>query len=282
LMQHSKMMWGVEDVAQIYAGIDVDHLVSLDHPPLPGDDTETRRDKYRRNARYLKRLFDRFGSRIVPVIHGNNEAECRANAAAILEIHADPQLIGLGGLVPHLRRSGHVRSSAPDTPQQRIRTLIHVARDYFPAARIHVFGVGSVRTALGVLALGASSIDSVVWRQAAGFGIVFLPGQPQRILTNRPPERLSRPFLSETDRALLACCRCPVCVSTQPMTSSELSLAESYLPRALHNIYVLYKEVSDMLNARRSGELERFITSRLSPVWSDTILHTGRHLPRAS
>ena len=271
LMKHSTMQWSVGDVSKIYGKIDAEHLVSLDHPPFPGDDKEVRSQKYAFNMECLRTLFDEFGYRIVPVIHGVNQEELQSNAKEIQALAPTPPVVAVGGLVPHLTRSGHVRKATPDSPQARIKLSIDTAIEAFPDSVVHVFGVGSAKTALGVIALGASSVDSISWRQAAGHGIVFIPGRAQRLLTNKPSKRPSRPTVSDIDKDILLQCRCPVCVGARERGNAIDELAGSYLPRALHNIYVLNKEVSDMVSARKDGRCEEFLSKRLSQAWCDVV-----------
>jgi tRNA-guanine family transglycosylase len=271
LISKEAAVWNDRDVARIYSQIDADRLVSLDIPPVPSDDAETRWLKYDKNAKYLRHLSERFADRLVPVLHGDSLRELERNCEKILQICGQPQLLGLGGLVPYLQQTGRTLKPSPRTPQRRIRQAIQVARTYFPRARIHLFGVGSAQTVLGVVAMGATSIDSTGWRQTAGFGSVYVPGRSRRLLTDSPSAAPCRPFIDQTDRDILLGCWCPICRNPPAGATNIELLSASFLPRALHNIYVLYREVSEMLASIQQGRGETFIAARLSVAWCDAI-----------
>jgi hypothetical protein len=113
--------------------------------------------------------------RVVPVMHGANATETDCNCRRIKRLYPAPSIIGIGGLVPTLQKCGSVRKSGTNTPQQRIADSVRCVQAHFPRSRIHLFGVGSLHTVLGVVAPGARSVDSIGWRQAAGFGSVYIP-----------------------------------------------------------------------------------------------------------
>src|SRR5262249_53720800 len=119
-----------------------------------------------------------------------------------------------------------------------------------------------------VVALGVQSVDSIGWRQAAGFGSVFIPGRHRRLLTRRNRETPCRPFASDQDLEVLAQCNCPACrnASSNGRRNSEL-LADHFLPRAVHNIWVLHSEIAGYFDARRRKGGARYLESRLSEGW---------------
>ena len=266
LMGEESDHWSAESVAAIYRKIDADFLASLDVPPLPTDASETRSAKYRITQQNLAYLAHEFGSKIVPVLHGHNEMELRSNALEISKIQSSPTVLGLGGLVPWLQRSGSARRDKPTTPQRRVKLAIRVAKQHFPESRIHLFGVGSVHTALGVMALGASSIDSIGWRQAAGFGSVYIPKRHRRLLTDRKRDRLCRPVIDDEDREILMKCVCPIC-SRVPTEDRISNLQTSFATRALHNIWVLQSEIDDFETATTNGTATDFLEQRLPAAW---------------
>jgi queuine/archaeosine tRNA-ribosyltransferase len=232
--------------------------------------------KYDKTFRNLEKLLQRFGQRLVPVVHGFTTAEMEMNCRSIQDLYPSPVIIGVGGLVPTLQRCGNVRKAGRNTPQRRIAEAVACTRAHFPNARIHLFGVGSLHTVLGVIALGASSVDSIGWRQAAGFGSVYIPGRHRRLLTLRDRENPCRPFADDDDIEVIGRCRCPECrISKDPEKKID-RLAGHYKPRAVHNIWVLYSEIANYLSAREKGRY-RFLSSRLSEAWLDAVdIHARR------
>jgi queuine/archaeosine tRNA-ribosyltransferase len=268
LMSKPNIRWGPSRVGELYARIDADHLVSLDIPPLRSDCALVRRSKYRRTLRNLEVLTRRFGERIVPVVHGVGLSEFEANCRRIAAFASSPSVIGIGGLVPTLQRCGSVKRTSPDAPHGEIANAIRCVRGYFPKSKVHLFGVGSLHTVLGVVALGVKSVDSIGWRQAAGFGSVYIPGRHRRLLTQREREAPCRPFASDQELEILAGCHCPACREARDSgkCNSEV-LAAHFLPRAVHNIWVLYSEIAGYLDACHAGQGAPYLQARLSEAW---------------
>lgn len=267
LMGQSSRRWTTASVAALYRRIDADFLVSLDVPPNGQDDKADRRRKYRRTLANLERLYDGFGDRIVPVVHGAIFGEVERNCADLHQICRNPPLIGIGGLVPTLQRCGSATKPDPDGPQAAIAQAIANVRGYFPVSKLHVFGVGSLHTVLGVIAAGANSVDSIGWRQAAGFGSVFIPGRHRRLLTERHRDAPCRPFADAEDLEILARCNCPVCREAKQPGGNLSVLRGHFKPRAIHNIWVLYNEVAGLFVSKRRGEEQRYLSDRLSAAW---------------
>ena len=271
LMKNPSAGWGVEDVSAMYERLQVNKLVSLDNPPLLSDDEDARNEKYRTTASNLEYLYKKFGDRIVPVVHGVDASERLANAKSISGIFPHPETVALGGLVPLLQRSGQTKRDRPDTPQRTLAAAIAVVRSVFPWSKIHIFGVGSVHTTLGVLALGANSTDSIGWRQAAGFGSVYLPGKHRRLLTNKLASKPCRPVLGEEDMHLLRQCVCPGCRIARQSKSQISTLKESFTLRSIHNIWVLYEEVHEFARARAANRHGEYLSKRLPEAWIASI-----------
>lgn len=271
LMTKQDSRWNVRRVSSLYDRIDADHLVSLDVPPSAGDSKRDRVSKYEKTLRNLEKQFQQFGKRIVPVVHGVTDLETEHNCQRIKQLFPSPSVIGIGGLVPILQKCGSARKSGLFTPQRRIANAVRCVHAHFPHSRIHLFGVGSLHTVLGVTALGGRSVDSIGWRQAAGFGSVFIPGRHRRLLTLRERANPCRPFANEDDLDLLSQCRCPTCrMDTRP-ASQIARLAHHYKPRAVHNIWVLYAEIAGYFHASQMGTASAFLSSRLSEAWIEAI-----------
>jgi tRNA-guanine family transglycosylase len=271
LMNKQNPNWNVSRVAHLYNRIDADYLVSLDVPPSIGDSRTDRARKYKKTLQNLEKLFGQFGEKVVPVVHGATVQEIEKNCRLIQSLYPSPMIVGIGGLVPTIQRCGAVTKAGPQTPQRRIAEALGCTRAYFPQSRIHMFGVGSLHTVLGAIAIGAGSVDSIGWRQAAGFGSVYIPGRHRRLLTLRERERPCRPFASDDDIELLGRCRCPVCRIVQGNKIDRL--ASHYKPRAVHNIWVLYSEIADYLRASQRGKGMDFLSKRLSDAWLNAISH---------
>jgi queuine/archaeosine tRNA-ribosyltransferase len=267
LMRQPTLRWTSASVAALYRKIDADFLVSLDVPPQSRDDKVDRCHKYRKSFVNLERLYDSFGERIVPVVHGAVFGEVERNCADFRRIYRNPPLIGLGGLVPTLQLCGNARKPQADSPQALIAQAITIVRGYFPLSKLHIFGVGSLHTVLGVVTAGANSVDSIGWRQAAGFGSVFIPGRHRRLLTERQRDAPCRPFASCEDLEILAHCRCPVCREAKRYGDNIAILRGHFKPRAIHNIWVLYSEVAGYFLAKRKGHAQRYLSERLSDAW---------------
>src|SRR5205085_412252 len=92
-----------------------------------------------------------------------------------------------------------------------IAKALKLIREHYPQSRLHAFGAGGPRTFPAVYAIGADSGDSIGWRQAAGFGSIFLPFRSQRTIRWRRGSRPPRKTLTNSDRVELANCECPVC-----------------------------------------------------------------------
>lgn len=267
LMTQKDRHWTAASVATLYDRIDADHLVSLDLPPNHEDRLSDRKRKYDKSIRNFDFLFNRFGERVVPVVHGVCVDELEHNCRQIASICPTPELIGIGGLVPTLQRCGNIKRPRADSPHLTVTNAVRCVRRYFPRSKIHLFGVGSLHTVLGVIAAGAHSVDSIGWRQAAGFGSVFIPGRHRRLLTERIRETPCRPRASEEDLDLLASCLCPACREGDYIGDNLIRLAKHFKPRAAHNIWVLYCEIANYFLAKEAGHGEAYLASRLSDAW---------------
>lgn len=233
----------VSEVARIYEKTRADFCISLDVPARSNDRKRTRSRKYeetRANLAHLLQFID--VCKLVPVVHGTCAEEVLRNCQDILEIHPQPTLICIGGLVPLLRRSGR-DAGDPNGAFAWIASVVSTVRDHFPTALIHILGAGSPQTVAATIRCGADSTDSIAWRRAAGFGTIFLPGTSERFLQSRDRQRAtSRPTLNAKERELLARCTCPACAEMTKVEARIVELAESYLARAAHNAFVILEE----------------------------------------
>jgi len=236
----------LEVVAKVFAQVSAEVVVSLDYPPLGSDSEGERQAKYARtfdNFLQLHRLD--LEASLAPVIHGVTIDELQANSAAVQGVDASPAWVSLGGLVPLLRQSGQLGPNASKA-RDELRARIGFVRAYFPLSRLHVLGVGSPRTIKAAFDAGADSVDSIGWRRAAGFGTIFLPGGTERFVGDRGRKRAaSRLQLTDVDLGALSACECPACQRAGSLGQRLETLADSYLPRAAHNAWVLMGEAGE-------------------------------------
>jgi len=268
LMKRHVRSWGVRKVAAVYEAVEADVLVSLDHPPALGDTLSERRAKYRRTFLDLDFLLLRCGGRLMPVVHGRTPEEVESNCRAIRMRIGAPRWVGLGGLVPLLQRSGNVRRASSSSPHVFIAQALRIVRANFPKACLHVFGAGGPQTLLALFGLGADSADSIGWRQAAGFGSIYLPGRSQRLLSwTKSESPRPRPLIDRSDRRLLLACQCPSC---RPLCSLEKRISEldkDFTRRAIHNLWVLRAETNLFRASNSSGAGPEILKTRLSDTW---------------
>jgi tRNA-guanine family transglycosylase len=271
MMRRKSRNWGVEDVSAVYDRVDADIVVSLDIPPSLTDSPRARASKLKRTLDNLAFLAPRFGARLMPVVHGRTQKEITASCKGILSLTPRPAWIGIGGLVPLLQRSGFYRTASRETPQTQIAGAVELARAFFPGSILHAFGVGSIQTMLALFALGVQSADSIGWRQAAGFGSIYLPGRNQRLLSWKGESPRPRPIINEADRALLAECSCPECAPIERLQHRVRNLAAGFKQRSLHNLWVLRGEIDALVGARNSFREMEFLSERLSDPWMSVI-----------
>lgn len=273
LLARRSLHCDVRQVSKIYAKLDADILVSLDYPPSPGDDQVTRSRLRRRTKRNLDRLrLIVSPERLMPVVHGHSVDEIEQSCEDIASLCPSIAQVGIGGLVPLVRSGG----SFPAFQYERsdgslgdrgtwIADTLTLLRQYFPHALVHVFGIGSATTALGVLALGADSADSFSWRRVANYGAILLPGRSERFPIYRKRRVRSRPVINNEDIPFLVACRCPTCSNLPQIDKRLQEFTRCYKMRAIHNAWTLLSEVASLRAAIRRGNVPAFLKSRLSP-----------------
>ncbi|WP_354124612.1 hypothetical protein [Bradyrhizobium sp. LA6.10] len=274
LMRMQAKGWSAARVADIYRRVDADVLVSLDHPTLGSDSTACRRRKRHLTIDNLRQLSAEFGpDKLMPVIHGSTIAQIEDSCGAVQAITPRPRWIGVGGLVPFLKQLGRKGLSASERRRnEHFSAVIWTVRKAFPHSLVHILGLGAPRSCLAAFAMGAHSADSQGWRQAAGFGSIYLPGRAQRILEWNKPTKRPRPVINEQDRVLLAACECPVCRGHDRLEDRITILRSGFEPRSVHNAWVLHQEVCALRSAERKNRVSSFLSSRLPPTWAEIIL----------
>jgi tRNA-guanine family transglycosylase len=275
MMKNKAQNWSAEDVSAVYDRVDADILVSLDVPPGLNDRPNVRADKLERTLSNLAILASRFGSRLMPVVQGRTPQEVIKCCEGIAKRVESPEWVGIGGLVPLLHRSGSYRTSTRNTPQAKIAMTLQIVRAHFPTSVLHVFGVGSMQTMLALFSLDAQSADSIGWRQAAGFGSIYLPGRNQRLLSWTSQSARPRPLIDAAEQALLSECNCPACGPVERLERRIGRLNDSFTNRSLHNLWVLRNEIDSLIAAREGHREMEFLSSRLSKPWLAAIQKRG-------
>jgi queuine/archaeosine tRNA-ribosyltransferase len=273
LLSHPHLRWSVRQVEKVYAEVPADIFVSLDYPPSPYDDAQTRARRRRRTLGNLARLRDLVPEeKLMPVIHGHTLKEIKLACESVRKLCHTPHQVGIGGIVPLICSGGPIRDfrfKRSDGTEGDgafwISDALGVVRRSFPDSLVHVFGVGSAVTAISVLALGADSVDSLSWRRSASYGAILLPGCSERFPTFLAARMRSRPVVCGSALSLLDACRCPGCLSTGNMNARLVALSQCYKRRAIHNAWTVLAEVKAFRVAIQADKVGSFLTSRLIP-----------------
>jgi queuine/archaeosine tRNA-ribosyltransferase len=268
LMRNPSSKWSIRDVSDLVGAIDAEIFVSLDYPPHMRDTRQDRRRKIIRSAGNFKKLSDLFPTKIImPVVHGRTSSEIELSIQLIERSARSPKWIGLGGVVPLLQHRAVSREISRVGPEIFIARSIASIRSAFPKARIHIFGAGGTRTFPAVFALGADSADSIGWRQAAGFGSIFLPLKSQRAIkwndTGPPP----RKQLDESDLMQLADCRCPICFRSPSVGATLLLFKSSFHNRSIHNAWTTAHQMN-YWPVTRAAMRALVSNGKLGPAWA--------------
>jgi queuine/archaeosine tRNA-ribosyltransferase len=264
----------MKEIERIYSQVPADIFVSLDHPPSPKDDQLTRKQLRQKTTRNLKRMLDFVPlDRLMPVIHGHSIAELQRSTDEIAQLCPGILQVGIGGLVPLIcsgglvSRFGYVRRDGTNGDRSTwVSDAIDIVRRTFTSAMVHVFGIGSTTTAIGVLALGADSVDSLSWRRVANYGAILLPGCSERFPTFREERVRSRPVVGEDEFPLIMKCTCPCCAQVTNLRGRLRLLAKCYKNRAIHNAWTVLGEVAKFRAAIQTNKAHVFLKSRLSPA----------------
>jgi queuine/archaeosine tRNA-ribosyltransferase len=228
------------------------------------DDKANRRRKIRASSKNFGLLADRFPEKVVmPVIHGRTMEEIELSISGILQQNKSPKWVGLGGIVPLLQNRLPSKEISAAGAEVFIGQALTMMRNAFPTTvKIHAFGAGGPRTFPAVFALGADSGDSIGWRQAAGFGSIFLPLKTQRAVIWNYSKGPPRKVLDESDMAQIALCCCPACGSLTSTAQRVSLLKKSFYYRAIHNAWTVTNQFkywprtrSELLSMLSSGVL---------------------------
>ncbi|MGY4317606.1 hypothetical protein [Bradyrhizobium sp. JR3.5] len=267
LSMNPSAKWSLRHVGDAIRDIQADIFVTLDIPPHRTDCARDRIRKIRQSADNYERLLERFPDKIImPVVHGRTRREVECCIDLIASISPRPRWVGIGGVVPLLQKR-RLLADWGDSTEAFIAMCLRSVSLRFNHSKIHVFGAGGTRTFPAMVAFGADSADSIGWRQAAGFGSVFLPLKSQRIVARRGDERAVRKVLDKSDADDLMRCDCPICRSR---TTSKLRIAsfkKSFHNRSIHNAWVIANQFLRWPPSR--ADLSLLVSEgRLGPQWA--------------
>ena len=272
LSKNPNAKWTVKVVGDLIEKVDADIFVTLDLPPSLNDSASDRKKKINCSMRNFRILRERFPNKtMMPVVHGRTRRELELSLRLLEEDASTLDWVGLGGVVPLLQRR-HTRDLA-EAPECFIATALTLIRETLPHSRIHVFGAGGTRTFPAVFAFGADSGDSIGWRQAAGYGSVFLPLKSQRVVTwnenKKPPRRL----LDDSDLAQIEKCLCPIC--RDKSVSQRLdALRGHFYERSIHNAWTLLHQAQYWPRSR-SALIRAISNGALGPNWAKAASSRG-------
>lgn len=268
LLMNARANWTIGTVGDLIAKIDGQIFVNLDLPPHSEDNVASRRKKIRRSNTNFDILTARFPEKtIMPVIHGRTIGELAYSVETLFKNTPNPKWIGLGGIVPLLKNRSFPGEISRMGAEAFIAIALRKIRKTFPQSRIHAFGAGGTRTFPAVFAFGADSADSIGWRQAAGYGSIFLPLQSQRAVRWNKEAGPPRKVLSGVDLQLLRCCDCPICRSVTTIEEQVQGFWESFEKRSIHNAWTTATQYKSWPSTR--GEMMGFISNgNLGPRWA--------------
>jgi len=268
LLNNPHARWTASTVAKLIDEVSADVYVSLDFPPVASDTENDRRSKIVRSFRNYRFLEDRFRQKVImPVVHGRTEREIDYSIDLLARTGRQPSWIGLGGIVPLLQHrflSGDVLRIGAEI---FIATALRKIKRAFPKAKIHAFGAGGTRTFPAVAHFGADSADSIGWRQAAGYGSIFLPLKSQRVIVWRKASSPPRKLLNDADRNWLASCACPACKDRGSIRLRLRNLGQSFEKRSIHNAWTVRTQYEAW--PKTKSDFERLIAEGgLGPNWA--------------
>jgi queuine/archaeosine tRNA-ribosyltransferase len=267
LMMNPRSRWSIRDVSALINRIDAEIFVSLDHPPSRRDTSAQRQRKIKLSSRNFRILAERFPSKIImPVVHGRTTAEIELSIQSIKKHQPSPAWIGLGGIVPLLQNRTVSHEISKQTPELFIAQSIHKMRRTFPRSNIHAFGAGGTRTFPALFAFGADSADSIGWRQAAGFGSIFLPLRSQRAVGSTT-EKPQRKLLDQSDLDQLELCKCPICVPGASLATKLDAFRRSFHALSIHNAWTLANQFQ-YWPAGRNGMMLLVSSGKLGHAWA--------------
>ena len=171
---------GTYKIAKVYREVDADYYISLDYPPGPLDDNETRARKIARTISSYMSLKNTLRGlveegRLIPVFHMAVGESLRLQLRSY-EPHSC--IAAVGGLIPHfMQRSGK---------GSRLKTVLFLTllRKLW-RGKLHALGLASAAVIPLLKIIGIDSGDTQTWRHKAAFGKIIVPGLGERHISGQ-------------------------------------------------------------------------------------------------
>lgn len=225
-----------QQVIQLQAGLGASLNAVLDN-------ASNHRNHIKNFETYLRYAQTNPALQIVPVVpHTLPKRYIRVMS----ELFPYPPMIAIGNVVPSLY---------PLSNQANLLSVlqnIQSIKEMFPRSRVHVFGLGGMTTAALFFYL-IDSTDSTAWVHDARFGkLRILGGGIAR--ASRPRSIIS--FLERNS------CVCPACGKHRKDLLVERGSNATQF-RALHNAWVLLRELDILNRSFRDGTYDEYISKRV-------------------
>lgn len=246
------------NILELYEKSKPDIGVVLDHPLDPLQSNKLNKQRWEdtlKNTEYM--INNNSKINLMPVLHGYHLRDLKKACMDIKKLDENPQLIGLGSLVPLMFRTKGANKF--NNCLHFVMDAIQLLRKEFPNSLLHAFGIGSTKSMHLMYALGVDSLDSTGWRIKAAYGVIQLPGVGDRYAK---PRNNGRPSLNYNEKKLLEKCECPVCNDKQLDERMDI-LDDNFKSRALHNAWVFTEEQKTFRNHLINGNADIFVKKRL-------------------
>jgi len=232
--------------------------VILDYPLNPLQSSYINYRRWKKTIDNTIYMYQNNGTSILmPILHGYTLRKLKNACKEIKKIDPEPNLIGLGSLVPLIFRTKGMHNF--DNSMKFVVDAIMIVKKEFPNAFLHVFGIGSTNSMHLIFSLGVDSLDSTGWRLKAAYGRIQLPGIGDRYVKKHSNNRR---VINEKEKRVLASCKCPVCKDLN-VEDQIKTLDSSFKTRALHNAWVFVKEEKRFKDRLTDGCTEDFVRERL-------------------
>jgi len=249
-MKNKKVPITPEELVEYYERWKPNFAVVLDHPIHPLLSSVEVRKRQEMTLEYTKIIVEtkKTGNPvIIPVIHGYERTSLRWYIRK-LERLGEFDIYGLGSLVPFVRPLKGVKGGL-----KKALEIVYEVKKRIEDRKLHVFGIGSSITMHLVFYAGADSLDSSSWRSKASMGAIQFPGIGDRYITGKASPK-KYPSLSSSEKKILKECDCPICKNL-----GYQKLKEKFEYRAIHNAYVLLKELHKAREYLKNGEYENYL-----------------------
>jgi tRNA-guanine family transglycosylase len=245
-------------ILNLYHKTKPDIGVILDYPLNPSEPYHINYYRWKKTINNTAYMYHNNGTSILmPVLHGYTLRKIRNACKEIRKIDDNPNLIGLGSLVPLVFRTKDTQNF--NDIMHFVVDAIKLVRNEFPNAFLHIFGIGSTNSMHLMFSLGVDSIDSTGWRLKAAYGRIQLPGIGDRYVK---PHRNGRKVINKQEIKKLSMCKCPVC-KNYALKDRIMILDKSFEKRALHNAWVFIEEEKMFKYYLKNKSTINFVENRL-------------------